>query len=298
MSAFKQQSSSCKTVASNSASMTHTAIRVTNASKTFGAHLALKQVSFSVEKGETVALLGASGSGKSTLIRSLCGLEVLDANHGKIEVCGELIQSNGSRSPTIKQSRQKIGVIFQQFNLISQLDLITNVMIARCPHMPLWRILDRRFTQEDRALAAETLDKVGLLTHANQRASTLSGGQQQRAAVARALVQGANVILADEPVASLDPEAARNVMEILQELTQALGLTLVVSLHQVSLAQRFCARTIALRQGSIVFDGPGSRLTQQALADLYGCDVSEFAHTDQQPHQPPPMPAPHRLIAV
>ncbi len=245
-----------------------------------------------------MALLGASGSGKSTLIRSLCGLEVLDASHGKIEVCGELIQSNGIRSATLKQSRQKIGVIFQQFNLIGQLDLMTNVMIARCPHMPLWRILGRRFTQEDRALAAETLDKVGLLAHANQRASTLSGDQQQRAAVARALVQGANVILADEPVASLDPEAARNVMEILQELTQALGLTLLVSLHQVSLAQRFCARTIALRQGSIVFDGPGSKLTQQALADLYGCQVSEFEHAEIHSSEQPITHVPHRLIAV
>jgi len=273
-------------------------IRVTNASKTYGSHIALNNISFSVEKGETVALLGASGSGKSTLIRSLCGLEVLNSGESRIEVAGELIQANGIRSSSIRTSRQFIGVVFQQFNLIGPLDLITNVMIARCPHMPLWRILARRFTQEDREIAAETLNKVGLLPYAHQRASTLSGGQQQRAAVARALVQGAKVILADEPVASLDPEAARNVMEMMTDMTQALGLTLVISLHQVTFAQRFCSRTIALRQGEIVFDGASGQLTHQGLADLYGSDISEFDQTHIKPHPSPSNPYTRNLMAV
>jgi phosphonate transport system ATP-binding protein len=253
------------------------AVRVTRASKTFnGSRQALRDVSFSVRPGERVALLGASGSGKSTLLRTLCGLETLDAQDGSIEVFGRQLQSHGRIASDIRAQRRQVGIIFQQFNLVGRLPVLTNVLTGLAAELPLWRALLNRYSLEERARALDVLEGMGLGEQAFQRASTLSGGQQQRAAVARTLVQGARLLLADEPVASLDPESTRRVMELLLSLNREQGMTLLVSLHHVGLARRYCDRVLALRDGELVFDGPTTALTPEFLRGLYGTAADEL----------------------
>jgi len=267
------------------------AVRVTQASKTFpGGRRALKRVSFEVRPGERVALLGASGSGKSTLLRALCGLEALDADSGRVEVFGRRLQEHGRLAADIRAQRRAIGIIFQQFNLVGRLPVLTNVLTGLAPELPLWRAVLGRFNAPERAHALDALDSMGLGEQAFQRASTLSGGQQQRAAIARTLVQGARLLLADEPVASLDPESTRRVMELLTLLNREQGMTLLVSLHHVGLARRHCERVIALRDGELVFDGPARELTPAFLRELYGTAVEEL-ETDDTPSEPMPLPA-------
>ena len=262
---------------------------VRDAFKTFstesGPRRALASVSFSVQPGERVALLGASGSGKSTLLRALCGLETLDAGSGRVEVHGQCLQEAGRLDPKVREMRHGIGIIFQQFNLAGRLPLLTNVLTGVAAETPLWRSLLGRFRLDDQARALDVLAAVGLSEQAFQRSSTLSGGQQQRAAVARCLVQGARLLLADEPVASLDPESTRRVMDLLLELNQTRRMTLLISLHHVALARRYCERVIALRQGELVFDGPTSALTPAFLRDLYGTAADELID------EPMPLPA-------
>ncbi len=257
------------------------ALRVVSANKTFGlggpsARQALRDVNFTVRPGERVALLGASGSGKSTLLRCLCALEVLDAVPGRIEVHGEVLQRDGRLAADVRRMRRGIGIIFQQFNLVGRLPVDVNVLTGLAADLPLWRALVGRFTQEERARALDALEAVGLHDQAYQRASTLSGGQQQRAAVARSLVQGARLLLADEPVASLDPESTRRVMDLLMQINRQSGLTLLVSLHHVPLARRYCTRVLALREGSLVFDGPTTALSPAFLRELYGGAAEEL----------------------
>jgi len=266
------------------------AVRVAQAGKTFaGGRRALKGVDFVVRTGERVALLGASGSGKSTLLRTLCGLETLDASPGHIEVLGHRLQTGGRLAADIRAQRRAIGIIFQQFNLVGRLPVLTNVLTGLAPELPLWRAVLGRFSAAEQARALDALDAMGLGEQAFQRASTLSGGQQQRAAIARTLVQGARVLLADEPVASLDPESTRRVMELLLQLNREQGLTLLVSLHHVGLARRYCERVIALRDGALVFDGPTAQLTPAFLRELYGTAVEEL-ETDDPPSEPMPLP--------
>ena len=229
--------------------------------RTFGSHQALRNVSFEVRRGERVALLGASGSGKSTLIRCLCGLETSDPGTGRIEVFGRVLQANGRNSADIRVLRRRIGIIFQQFNLVGRASVMRNVLTGLAAEAPLWRAALGRYALDHQVRALDALDAIGLAPQAFQRASTLSGGQQQRAAIARVLVQGAELLLADEPVASLDPQSTQRVMEQLAALNRDTGLTLIVSLHHVALAQRFCDRVLALRDGALVYDGPSAALT-------------------------------------
>jgi phosphonate transport system ATP-binding protein len=268
------------------------AVVVHAAAKTFhtegGPRRALASVSFSVQPGERVALLGASGSGKSTLLRALCGLETLDPGQGRVEVHGQCLQQGGRLDPQVRRMRHGIGIIFQQFNLVGRLPLLTNVLTGVAAQTPLWRSLTGRFTPEDRARALDVLQAIGLADQAFQRSSTLSGGQQQRAAVARCLVQGARLLLADEPVASLDPESTRRVMDLLLELNQTRRMTLLISLHHVALARRYCERVIALRQGELVFDGPTSALTPGFLRDLYGTAADELIDEESPTQVSPP----------
>lgn len=277
------------------------AVRVKHARKTFnGTCLALGGVSFDVRPGERVALLGASGSGKSTLLRTLCGLETLDSGEGGIEVFGQPLQASGRIVPGIRTLRRQVGIIFQQFNLVGRLPVLTNVLTGLAAELPLWRATLGRFSSQEQARALDALVAMGLGEQAFQRASTLSGGQQQRAAIARALVQGARLLLADEPVASLDPESTRRVMELLTALNREQGLTLIVSLHHVGLAQRYCDRVVALRDGALVFDGPVSALTPPFLRDLYGTAADELL-VDHLPTPEPesePRPAFTRLAVA
>lgn len=186
------------------------------------------------------------------------------------------IQGNGSLAAGIRALRRGIGVVFQQFNLVGRLSVHTNVLLGALGRTPLWRAMSLAFKSEDRRLAFEALERVGIGATARQRASTLSGGQQQRAAIARALVQKAKLLLADEPIASLDPESSRRVMEILAELNQKEGLTVVVTLHQVDYAVKYCPRTVALHHGQIVYDGPSADLTPALLREIYGAASEEM----------------------
>jgi phosphonate transport system ATP-binding protein len=279
------------------------AVRVTRASKTFnGTRRALNDVSLTVQAGERVALLGASGSGKSTLLRTLCGLETLDAQDGSIEVFGRSLQSHGRIAADIRAQRRQVGIIFQQFNLVGRLPVLTNVLTGLAAELPLWRALLNRYTLQEQARALDVLEGMGLGEQAFQRASTLSGGQQQRAAVARTLVQGARLLLADEPVASLDPESTRRVMDLLMKLNREQGMTLLISLHHVGLARRYCERVVALRDGALVFDGPVSALTPAFLRDLYGTAVEELQTEELPPETDVPGAAdsqdPHELHAA
>jgi phosphonate transport system ATP-binding protein len=264
------------------------AIEIHQASKTYRAgRSALDKVNTRISTGEFVGLLGASGSGKSTLLRALCGLENLDSAAGEIKIDGQVLQSRGRLSRNVRQLRHQTGIIFQQFNLVGRMDVLTNVLTGLLPRMPLWRSLSRHFSEEERLLAYQALDMVGLTELAGQRASTLSGGQQQRAAIARTLVQGARILLADEPVASLDPESTRRVMDILHGLSRDQGITVVVSLHNVSLARQYCDRIIALRQGELVYDGTPGGLDDMRLHQLYGSQTLELIEPSQSEAKSP-----------
>ncbi|WP_085316676.1 phosphonate ABC transporter ATP-binding protein [Derxia lacustris] len=253
------------------------AIEVTGLSKRFGGQPALRGVSLSVRRGEMVALLGASGSGKSTLLRHLNGLHRADAgSQSVVRLFGREVQSGGRLARDVRAQRADVACVFQQFNLVERLPVLTNVLVGALHRLPLWRGLLGRFPLAERERALDALRRVGIEGCAWQRASTLSGGQQQRAAISRALVQGARLILADEPIASLDPESSRRVMALLAELNRELGVTVLVSLHQVDYAFAFCPRTVALRAGAVVFDGPTQDLTPARLRDLYGTQTDEL----------------------
>ncbi|MEI7494486.1 MAG: phosphonate ABC transporter ATP-binding protein [Alphaproteobacteria bacterium] len=255
-------------------------LSIKEATKTFYSggknNQALSNVTINIVAGERVALIGASGSGKSTLIRAISGLETLDKSSGELWINGRVIQSHGQLSKNVRQIRNEIGIIFQQFNLVNQLDVMTNVLIGICPQKSIFEIISRRFSLEEKARALDALDKVGLVDFAYQRSSTLSGGQQQRVAIARALIKGAKILLADEPVASLDPESSRKVMETIVNLSQKLDLTFLTSLHQIPVARKYCERTIALNKGAVVFDGPTKELTAVILAELYGSNLEDL----------------------
>jgi phosphonate transport system ATP-binding protein len=223
-----------------------------------------------------VALIGPSGSGKSTLLRHVSGLIAGDRNSGSIRIFGREVQKNGVVTPSIRQIRSEVGFIFQQFNLVGRLPLLTNVMAGMLARVGTWRSLLGWFSREEKQRAMQALYRVGLAEYAAQRASTLSGGQQQRAAIARAMEQRARIILADEPIASLDPESARCVMECLTALNQHDGVTVLVSLHQVQFALQYCVRSVAMKEGRVVYDGPSAELTPTALRNIYGLKSTEF----------------------
>jgi len=259
-------------------SMTSTAAAVASVrdvSKTFGARKALNGVSVEVGAGEMVALIGPSGSGKSTLLRSITGLQSIDPGKGVISVFGEVVQKDGRVTGKVRAARQKLGMIFQQFNLVGRLSLFSNVMLGCLGRIPAWKGTFGLWPSADKKKAMEALHRVGVADYAAQRANTLSGGQQQRGAIARALVQGARAILADEPVASLDPVSARKVMELLVELNQRDGLGVIVTLHQVDYAIRYCDRVIALQAGKVVYDGPSTGLDTKRLIEIYGPEFED-----------------------
>jgi len=252
-------------------------LSIRNLSKSFGApQRALASVDLDIEPGEMVALIGASGSGKSTLLRHVSGFVAADRGSGEVRVGEHVMQKDGRIDPHIRRLRADVGFVFQQFNLVGRLSVMTNVLVGLLPRVPTWRSLTMSFSRAQRAEAWQALRSVGIEDLAWQRASTLSGGQQQRVAIARALVQHARIILADEPIASLDPESARNVMEILARINRDHGITVLVSLHQVQFACRYCKRAVALRLGEVVHDGPSAELTAPLLRRLYGAAVEEM----------------------
>ena len=265
-----------------------TALRIQKLNKYFASKQALCDINLSVKKGEMVALIGASGSGKSTLLRHMSGLITADGRTDSlIEIDGRRVQQGGRIHHDIRRVRSEVGFVFQQFNLVDRLPVLVNVLVGQLHRMPWWRSLFRIFNAKERAQALDALARVGIADCHAQRASTLSGGQQQRAAIARALVQGAKVVLADEPIASLDPESSRNVMEILARINREDGCTVIVSLHQVDMALKYCPRVVALHQGRVVFDGPSKLLTPQLLRELYGVHVDEILADSTRLHAAP-----------
>ena len=262
------------------------AIEVRSVSKTFErGKPVLRNVSFSVAEGEMVALIGASGSGKSTLLRLLCGLETIDrGTSSALSLLGHDVQSDGRRTGDARRLRRDVGVVFQQFNLVNRLSVLANVLAGRLGKTPAWRGTFGLFTRSDRIRALSALERVGIVDFARRRASRLSGGQQQRAAIARTLTQEARLILADEPIASLDPASADTVMETLSRINREDGVTVVVSLHQIDHAFRHCPRIVALKAGELVYDGPASGIDRATLSDLY--DSERLSDTDR------PIPAP------
>lgn len=257
------------------------AISIACLCKSFNGRKVLQDISFEIGEGELVALIGASGSGKSTLLRHIAGFVSGDREtESCIRVGNLVVQEKGRIMRNVRRMRAEIGFIFQQFNLAGRLPLITNVLAGMLFRIPTYRSLLRWFTKSETEEGMKALSQVGMAEYARQRTSTLSGGQQQRAAIARSLVQNARVILADEPIASLDPESACNVMEILTRINREQGRTVLVSLHQVDMALRYCSRVIALNRGHIVFDGPVQALTPELLGDLYGEAGAELLGRD------------------
>ena len=241
-------------------------IRLNGVTKTFGTTTALKNASLQVSRGEIVVLLGLSGSGKSTLLRHVDGLEV--PTSGGIEVLGSPVPT--LKGKALRRLRSRVGFIFQQFELVPSLTVLENVLTGslsevRGPRLGLWG-----YSKAAKLRALEHLDRVGLLDRAYQRSDTLSGGQQQRVAIARALMQKPDILLADEPVASLDPESSDQVMALIREIAADEGLTVVCSLHQVDLAISWADRIVGLRHGEIVLDTPTGDLTKAEVMEIYG----------------------------
>ncbi|MFI4986736.1 MAG: phosphonate ABC transporter ATP-binding protein [Alphaproteobacteria bacterium] len=235
-------------------------------SKTYAGKIeALKSVSFSVAPGEFLVILGPSGAGKSTLMR--CINRLAEPTSGRILLNGREV--TGERR-VLREARRQIGMVFQQFNLVKRLPVITNVLCGRLSYRSTWRSLFYSFSREDRAVALECLEMVALGHKAFQRADTLSGGEQQRVAIARALAQNPKLILADEPVASLDPKIARQVLHYLKQVSSDRGISVICNLHQIDYAREYAERVVGLAGGSVIFDGPASGLSDDILTRIYG----------------------------
>ena len=240
--------------------------------KNFGSTKVLKDISFTLERGKALAIIGSSGSGKTTLLRCLNFLET--PNEGKIIVNGETLldaaDHTAKSDAQIRKNRLHFGMVFQSFNLVTRTTVIKNVLSACVPDMPFWRVLLGAFRKEDKLKALESLDKVGILDKAYMRADQLSGGQQQRVALARTLTQSPRIILADEPVAALDPVTAKQVMQDFVHINQELGISILLNIHHVELALEYADRIIGIRAGKIVYDGPSARVDQAVLDSIYG----------------------------
>jgi phosphonate transport system ATP-binding protein len=226
--------------------------------------VALRGVSFTVAKGEIVGLIGPSGAGKSTLIR--CVNRLVEPTTGRVFLNDEEVTGGGE----LRRMRRRMGMIFQEFALVERLTVMENALSGRLGYLPFWRSFLRRFPSADVRNAFATLDRVGLLEHVDKRADALSGGQRQRVGVARALLQNPDVLLIDEPTASLDPKTSRQIMRLIGEVCTERGLAAVVNIHDVALAQMFLQRIVGLRAGMIVYDGPSEGLTPDVLTQIYG----------------------------
>jgi phosphonate transport system ATP-binding protein len=237
----------------------------------FGAVTAVDAISLRIPAGQMVGVIGRSGAGKSTLLRMINRLT--DPSDGRIRFDGQDVTA--LRGATLRRWRRDCAMVFQQFNLVPRLDVLTNVLVGRVQHVPLWRSLLRLWPEDDRAVGLSALEQFDMGALAAQRAESLSGGQQQRVAICRALVQEPRIILADEPVASLDPRNALLVMEALAEINRRYGITVLVNLHSLDLARSYCERLVGLAAGRLVFDGPPEALTDAVANELYGLEAAE-----------------------
>ena len=232
---------------------------------------ALSHVNLTIEQGEFIAIIGLSGAGKSTLIRLIN--KMIPLTEGTLLVDEVDVGSLTGRS--LRQFRRKIGMVFQSFNLILRTNVLNNVLAARVQDMGCFRTLFGLHSKTDKLLALESLHKVGILEKAYTRVDQLSGGQQQRVALARTLSQKPKIILADEPVASLDPVTANQIMKDFRRINETENLTILVNMHHVDLALKYAKRVIGINKGQIVFDGPSSAITESLLKDIYGRDIND-----------------------
>ena len=226
---------------------------------------ALKNINLNIEQGEFIAIIGLSGAGKSTLIRTINRMH--DITEGTLVVDGTDVMSLHGKA--LRTFRRHIGMIFQSFNLITRTTVIKNVLTAFVPDLPWWRATFGVFSKDEKISALEALDKVGILDKAYVRADQLSGGQQQRVALARTLAQNPQIILADEPVASLDPVTAKQVMEDFKRINRDMNITVLINIHHVDLALQYAKRVIGIRAGEIVYDGSAENVTQEVLDAIY-----------------------------
>ena len=230
---------------------------------------ALDNISFEVEEGEFLIIIGLSGSGKSTLLR--CTNRLIDPTAGRI--IWNDIDITAMPVQNLRKIRRKIGMIFQHFNLVRRSSVLTNALCGRLGYVPVWKSLVHRFPEKDRIDAMKALQKVGIADQAHKRADELSGGQQQRVGIARALMQDPELILADEPVASLDPVLAHTILGYIEEMNQESGITVICSLHYLDLVQRYATRVIGLKDGRIVYRGTREEIrnmTDEEFKDIYG----------------------------
>jgi len=243
------------------------AIRYRDAGVTYpGGVQALKNITLDIPNGEFVVIVGSSGAGKSTLMRSINGLIPLTT--GTLEIVGTPVPTKPGRD--LRRLRADIGMVFQDFRLVKRLTVLDNVLIGRLAHVPTWRTITGLWPKAEIEIAMEALDRVGIIDKAYVKASQLSGGQQQRVGIARALAQRPKIILADEPVASLDPVTSHQVMQDLLRINRDLGITTIVNLHFLDLARRYGQRIIGLRHGELVYDGSGDTVTDDQFREIYG----------------------------
>ena len=231
---------------------------------------ALKNVSLEINQGEFVAIIGLSGAGKSTLLRTINRMH--DISEGSLIVNSQEIKN--LKGKDLRTFRRKVGMVFQSFNLVTRTTVINNVLTSRVPDMPLWKSIIGLYSKEDKIIALEALDKVGILDKAYVRADQLSGGQQQRVALARTLAQKPEIILADEPVAALDPITATQVMDDFKKINKELNMSVLINIHHVDLALKYADRVIGIKAGEIVYDGAAKDVTNEVLKQIYGRELA------------------------
>ncbi len=239
-----------------------------NITRRFGDRIAVNAVTVEIPQGQMVGIIGRSGAGKSTLLRMINRLQEPSSgsmHFGDVEV-------SSLRGANLRNWQRDCAMIFQQFNLVPRLDVLTNVMLGRLNHRSTIMSLLNIFSDDERLAAIAALERLGIEQTAMQRAGTLSGGQQQRVAIARALMQSPKMLLADEPIASLDPLNAKIVMDALRDINEREGITVITNLHTLDTARSYCERIIGMAHGSVVFDGPPSALTAEAVQEIYGSD--------------------------
>jgi len=252
-------------------------LKISNVSRRFGAKTAVERVNLEIPSGQMVGVIGRSGAGKSTLLRMINRL--IDVSDGSIEFEGRAVST--LKGQPLRDWQRDCAMIFQQFNLVPRLDVITNVMLGRLNHRNTLLSLLQIFSEQEQLMALRALERLDIAQTATQWAQTLSGGQQQRVAIARALMQEPRILLADEPIASLDPRNAKIVMDSLQAINEEQGITVITNLHTLDTARAYCERIIGMAAGKVVFDGTPEQLTTDVARQLYGTDGLAEAFSEE-----------------
>jgi phosphonate transport system ATP-binding protein len=246
-------------------------LRISGLSRSYGDKLAARDISLEIASGSFVGVIGRSGAGKSTLLRMINRL--VEPSSGTITFNGKNVTA--LQGADLRDWRRRCAMIFQQFNLVGRMDVLTNVLMGRLGYVPGWQAMLKMWPHEDRVIALAALEQLDIAGLAAQRADQLSGGQQQRVAICRALVQEPDIILADEPIASLDPRNTKVVMDALQRINREFGITIICNLHSLDLARGYCDRLVGMAQGRVVFDDTPGRLTEEVARELYGLEAGE-----------------------